>query len=133
MYVEDLIINTNYKEEIIFLDEKIKEFIKKTNVKQGILYVNSLHTTLSIIINENEKNLKEDILNVLSFLDRFEYEHDNIDENASSHIKNILLGNNITIPIVEGKLNLGKWQSILAVELDGPKTRKVRLTIIEEK
>ncbi len=132
MFVEDLIIESNFKEEIILLDEKIKEFLKKTSVKEGLLIVNSLHTTFSIIINENEKNLKEDILNVLSFLDRFEYEHDNIDDNASSHIKNILLGNNIIIPIVNGSLSLGTWQNILGVELDGPKTRRVRLTIIEK-
>ncbi len=133
MFVEDLIINTSFKEEIIVLDEKVKEFLKKTRAKNGFLTINSLHTTFSIIINENEKYLKEDILNVLSFLDRFEYEHDNIDNNASSHIKSILLSNNVVIPIIEGKLSLGTWQNILAVELDGPRERKVRLTIIEEK
>ena len=133
MFVEDLIINTSFKEEIIVLDEKVKEFLEKTKVKNGLLTINSLHTTFSIIVNENEKYLKEDILNVLSFLDRFEYEHDNIDSNASSHIKNILLGNNVVIPIIDGKLSLGTWQNILAVELDGPRERKVRLTIIEEK
>lgn len=133
MFVEDLIINTSFKEEIIVLDEKVKEFLEKTKVKNGLLTINSLHTTFSIIVNENEKYLKEDILNVLSFLDRFEYEHDNIDSNASSHIKNILLGNNVVIPIIDRKLSLGIWQNILAVELDGPRERKVRLTIIEEK
>ncbi len=131
MYVEDLIIETNFKEEIIVLDEKVKSFLEKTKVKDGLLIVNSLHTTFSIILNENEKNLKEDIINVLSFLDNFEYEHDNIDDNASSHIKNILLGNNIVIPIINNKLSLGTWQSILGIELDGPKNRRVRLTIIE--
>ncbi len=131
LYVEDLIIETNFKEEIIVLDEKVKSFLEKTKVKDGLLIVNSLHTTFSIILNENEKNLKEDIINVLSFLDNFEYEHDNIDDNASSHIKNILLGNNIVIPIINNKLSLGTWQSILGIELDGPKNRRVRLTIIE--
>ena len=58
------------------------------------------------------------------------YKHDIIDNNANSHIRSFLIGNSETIPLYNGKLDLGTWQSIFFVELDGPRTRKVTVTIV---
>jgi len=62
------------------------------------------------------------------------YRHDNIDNNAAAHIKAAIIGNSISIPVINSKLNLGKWQSIMFCEFDGPRAdRKVIVTITRDK
>ena len=60
------------------------------------------------------------------------YQHNRIDNNADSHIRSFFIGNSETIPVYSGKTDLGTWQSIFFVELDGPRTRKVTVTVIGE-
>ena len=79
------------------------------------------HTTAGIVVNEAESRLLED---VTSFLDG-EWEHDRLDGNADSHLRALLLGPGETLPVVDGELDLGTWQSVLLVECDGPRTRTV--------
>jgi secondary thiamine-phosphate synthase enzyme len=57
------------------------------------------------------------------------YEHDELDNNAASHLRAILLGESVSVPIVDGGLSLGTWQSILFVECDGPRSRRVSVTV----
>ena len=80
------------------------------------------HTTTGIIINENEAGLKSDILTLLNELipKGKGYLHDRIDNNAHAHLRAVVLGSSVTIPIKRGALALGTWQSILFVECDGP-------------
>ena len=60
-----------------------------------------------------------------------DYEHDAIDDNAVAHLQATVLGESVTIPVVEGELDLGSWQSVLFVECDGPRTRRVSVTVID--
>ena len=65
--------------------------------------------------------------------DKYSWQHDRIDNNAKSHLKSFLLSSSETIPISNGKLDLGTWQSVFFVELDGPrKNRTVNLTFISD-
>ena len=66
-------------------------------------------------------------------LDKFSYEHDKIDNNARSHLKSFLLSSSETLPVKNGKLDLGTWQSVFFIELDGPRTnRTITLTMVGE-
>jgi secondary thiamine-phosphate synthase enzyme len=60
----------------------------------------------------------------------FGYAHDRIDNNADAHLKAVLLGSSETIPVIDGSLQLGTWQSIFLAEMDGPRTRDVKVTVI---
>jgi len=65
--------------------------------------------------------------------DKFSYNHDRIDDNARSHLKSFLLSSGETLPVKDGKLNLGTWQSVFFIELDGPRNaRTVTLTMVGE-
>ncbi len=88
-----------------------------------------------MLINENEPGLLKDFQNALENLvpSNVNYQHDRIDNNADSHIRSFLIGNSETIPLNNGKLDLGTWQSIFFVELDGPRRRKVTVTVMEDK
>ena len=126
-------INTNTKTELINITPIIQQQIKNT-IQNGIINISTKHTTTSIIINEDEKNLKKDILNTIKeIIPNKNYKHDTIDNNAKSHLQSILLPTTETIPIQNEKINLGTWQSIFLIEHDGPRNnRTINLTIIGE-
>lgn len=89
------------------------------------------HTTAGLVVQENESRLREDLESFLSALVPDEgHAHDRIDDNADSHLRATVLGPSVTVPVVDGELALGTWQSILFVECDGPRTRRVRVTVV---
>ena len=92
----------------------------------GTVTVYSEHTTTGITINEAEPRLLEDFEQALSDLvSNSGWKHDELDGNADSHIRSLLVGPSVTVPVVDGTLQLGTWQSVLFVECDGPRTRTV--------
>ena len=117
-------IKTTKQEEVIDITSKVEECIK---VKEGIALVYTPHATASIIINENyDPNICLDILEALSnLIPQGKWKHDKIDNNGAAHIKAAILGPSESIPIKDGKLQLGQWQSIMLVELDGPRERTI--------
>nr|MCK4930463.1 secondary thiamine-phosphate synthase enzyme YjbQ [Nanoarchaeota archaeon] len=127
-------ISTSRKQELIDITDKVNELVKKSKVKEGICNVFVKHATAAIIINENyDPNVCIDFLNALNkaFPDHAGYLHDKVDNNAGAHIKAAVLGPSETIPIENGKLKLGRWQSIMVVELDGPRSnREVEVRIL---
>ncbi len=89
------------------------------------------HTTAGLIVQENEPRLCGDIESFLRDLVPDEgHAHDELDGNADSHLRAALLGPDVTVPIVDGQLALGTWQSVLFVECDGPRSRTVSVTIV---
>ncbi|MDD2777932.1 MAG: secondary thiamine-phosphate synthase enzyme YjbQ [Methanocellales archaeon] len=126
-------VQTSKETELVDITERVKGSIESENVNNGFCVVFSKHTTTGIIINENEPRLKEDILNMLEEIvpsDK-DYLHDEIDSNAHSHLRSILLGSSVVVPIENGSLSLGTWQSIFLVELDGPRRRTVNVSIMK--
>jgi secondary thiamine-phosphate synthase enzyme len=102
------------------------------DIEDGICTVYVPHTTAGVIVNEREGRLLTDIENALERLvPRDEgYEHDAIDDNADAHLRAILLGESVSVPIVGGDLALGTWQSILFVDGDGPRRRRLRVATV---
>ena len=125
-------INTNKNFEIIDITSTINELI---DVENGIISIFSKHSTSAIVVNENESGLLKDLEFTLDNLitDKFTYQHDRIDDNAKSHLKSFLLSSSECLPIKNGRLDLGTWQSVFFIELDGPRHgRSISLTIIGE-
>ena len=136
MIIKDsLVINSRTRFQIIDITSYINEKIDKSSVSLGLINIFAKHTTSSIIINENEEGLGYDIQNLLYDLipESNEYSHDLIDHNAHSHLKSLFLSPQETVPIVDGRMDLGTWQSVFFIELDGPRHgRTISLTIIGE-
>ena len=125
-------LNTNKNFEIIDITSKVNELI---DVDQGIVSIFSRHSTSAIVVNENERGLLNDLEFMLDNLvsDKFSYQHDRIDDNARSHLKSFLLSSSECLPIRNNRLDLGTWQSVFFIELDGPRhNRTISLTIIGE-
>jgi secondary thiamine-phosphate synthase enzyme len=92
----------------------------------GVCTVFVRHTTAGVVCNESEPRLLADVERLLSSVVPDEgWEHDELDGNADSHLRATLLGNSLTLPVADGRLDLGTWQSVLFVECDGPRTRTV--------
>lgn len=125
-------IDTSKNFEIIDITSKINELI---DVEEGILSIFSRHSTSAIVVNENESGLLRDLEFTLNNLitDKYSYDHDRIDNNARSHLKSFLLSSSECLPIKNGRLDLGTWQAVFFIELDGPRHgRTISLTIIGE-
>lgn len=94
----------------------------------GTITVYVEHTTAGVTINEAESGLLADLRTFLDGLVPDDgWEHDRIDDNADSHLRALLLGPSVTVPVVDGSLAVGRWQSVLLVECDGPRERTVRV------
>jgi secondary thiamine-phosphate synthase enzyme len=118
-------IRTEKKVQIVDITHEVEQFVSKSAVVDGICIVHAPHATASIILNENESGLKSDLENKFEklFADSG-YKHDKIDDNAASHVASSVLGNSRTIPVRSGRMIRGTWQSIMFVELDGPRNHR---------
>ncbi|USH00079.1 secondary thiamine-phosphate synthase enzyme YjbQ [Thermococcus argininiproducens] len=124
-------IPTRKEFELIDITSMINEKVKEAKVKEGIAVIFTRHTTTALFINENESGLVAD---VKEFFEKLVpkgegYHHDRIDNNAHSHLRSIILNPSIAIPIKDGRLLLGTWQSVIFAELDGPRRRKIFVKI----
>ena len=125
-------IQTTSHTQLIDITASLNQEIADTGIDTGVCMVYSQHTTTAIIINENEPGLKEDILKLINVIvPQDGYAHDRIDNNARSHLQAVILGNSVCIPVENGGLALGIWQSVFFVELDGPRTRRFTVRIID--
>ena len=124
-------LKTDERIEIHDITQEIQLIVGQSSCKNGLVNIYSRHSTSGIVINENEKGLLKDFQDALENIvpPNKNYNHNRIDNNADSHKRSFLIGNTVTIPLYDGKLDLGTWQSIFFVELDGPRRRKVTVTV----
>ena len=133
-------LETNEGISIYNVTPHIEKILETKSIKNGQVLVFSRHTTTALAINEYEERLLEDIKVHLRKLapESAKYLHNDLhlrdvppDEpiNAHSHLMAMMLNNNEIIPIVDGKLALGTWQSVLFFDLDGPRKRSLLIQI----
>jgi secondary thiamine-phosphate synthase enzyme len=124
-------IRSHRKYEMLDITGRVADIVRQSQAAEGICSVYVTHATAAIIINENyDPNVCEDVLDALGkLIPEGVWRHDRVDNNAAAHIKSAILGPGETIPVREGKMVLGTWQAIMLVELDGPRDRRVVVTI----
>jgi len=125
--VAEFIVRTNKKQEMVDITQRVADLVKQSRVSDGICLVYVPHATAAVAINENaDPNVCEDILEALgNLVPEGRWRHDRIDNNAAAHIKATILGPSQAVPVRGGRLRLGTWQSVMLVELDGPRERSV--------
>ena len=130
-------VSSSKHQELIDITESVKKIIEESGIQEGLCNIYAMHATAAIVINENyDPNICLDFLDAInkSFPERAGYRHDHIDGNAAAHIKAEILGPSETVPIKKGKMMLGTWQSIMVVELDGPRNnRNINVEILKKK
>lgn len=127
-------ISSKKKNQVIDITEQVKEIVSSSKIKEGICLVYVPHATASIIINENwDPNICDDFLDSLTnLIPEGKWRHDKVDGNGAAHIKAAIVGPSETLIINKGNLVLGRWQSLMVADFDGPKNRKVIVKIIKD-
>jgi len=126
-------VDTSSKEEVLDVTNLVEKAINKSGVKEGVAIVFLKHTTAALCINEAERGLMDDILKTFSTLVKEnKYKHDEVDRNATSHLRSILILPSLVLPVSGGSLQLGTWQRILMIEFDGPRRRELYVQVIGE-
>ena len=127
----DFHVRTRQKYEMIDVTGEVADVVRKAAMPEAICSVYVTHATAAIVINENDDpNVCRDVLDALDkLIPEGVWRHDRVDGNAAAHIKSAILGPGETIPVRDGRLLLGTWQAIMLVELDGPRERRVVVTV----
>ena len=123
---------TSQKAEMIDVTKRVRAEVKASNIENGLCTVYCSHTTGGVTINENtDPDVRTDILNALERAvphGAKYYKHE--EGNAHAHAKAVLVGFSVTVPVQMGKLMLGTWQAIYFAEFDGPRSRKLSVTVV---
>ena len=124
-------IRTNAKRQMVDITDRVVDLSRQAGVHDGICHVYVPHATAAIVINENDDpNLCVDILDALERqIPDGIWRHDRIDNNGAAHIQAAILGPSESVPVVDGEIVLGTWQAIMLVELDGPRDRRLVVTV----
>lgn len=114
---------------VVDVTSRVRAEVAASGVSGGICVVGSPHTTVGIIVNEPDSDLFGDLLNLVENAAPRDgwYRHP---DNSDSHLKALLLGGSVVLPVVDGDLDLGIWQAVLLCEFDGPRSRTVRVDLV---
>ena len=134
VYQEEFEIKTSRRREIVDITKKIEKIVEKSKVKNGICLIFLPHATAGIILEEHESGLIKDIENEIEklFPRGAGYEHDRIDDNADSHLASGFIGQSRIYPVKNGEIIRGTWQRALLIELDGPRHRRIFVSVMGE-
>ena len=128
---EVLRISTGSLKEVVDLTDQLQSLIRKAKMQEGICSIFVAHTTAGLTTGEIGEGTEKDLLEVVEQMVpsiRFRHAHD--PSHAWSHMASSILGSSLTIPVSAEKLVLGTWQSVMLVELDGPRERTIHVTLL---
>lgn len=143
IFGDSLELQSRERTQFVDLTEWVAETLERSGVVHGLAQIQVLHTTAAIMVNENEPRLLEDFKTLLERLapGNGVYAHDDMEQrrahalpeerpNGHAHARALLVGPSKILNVREGRVALGRWQSVFLVELDGPRTRTISLTVM---
>lgn len=133
-------LSSEERAEVSDVTKLVRDAVQQSPVTAGIALINTLHTTCALFINEYQSALIDDLKGLIERLvpERDGYRHDDprVSDcergNAHAHLRAALLGRNIAIGVNNGELTLGRFQSIIFAELDGPRRREISVQVLGE-
>jgi len=128
-------VSTRSARQSIDITDEVRGIVGRSGVTEGLCQVMALHSTAAVVLNEtDDPNLATDIVTALERVVPAGggWLHDRIDDNAHAHIKAAMLGPSELVPVRGGGLLLGTWQRLILMEFDGPRKRRVSVTLLRE-
>ena len=132
-FTEYLYMETKKKREYINITDKIEELVKQSDIEDGMALVSAMHITAGVYVNDAESGLIQDIDDWLQKLapEGPEYRHHRTGEtNGDAHLKNLLVGHQIILPITKRRLDLGPWQQVYYAEFDGKRRKRIVVKVM---
>ena len=123
-------VKSSRRVEILIITSRVNEALQRMELTDGLVCVFTPHTTAAISVNENaDPDVPEDLCRAFEALvPDVDFRHG--EGNSDSHFLSTLIGPSVMLPFHQGKLSLGVWQGIYFIELDGPRTREVRVSAV---
>lgn len=128
-------LSSEQKYELIDITPEVEEKVTSSKVREGVCLIAVPHATAGLVVNEDEKGVREDILDRILALapEDIAYQHDRIDNNARAHVISSIIGTDKVFIIEDSQLVRGTWQNIFFLELDGPRSaRRIVIKIFGE-
>jgi len=135
-YRKDLWFNIPSRRGFVNITQQVKDCLRESGIKEGMVLVNAMHITASVFINDDERGLHLDLEVWLEKLAPHEpvsqYRHNTGEDNADAHLKRSVMGREVVVAITNGKLDFGPWEQIFYGEFDGRRKKRVLVKIIGE-
>ena len=134
-HTEYLWFNTKKHRDYINITDEVEKVLAKSGIREGMILVSAMHITAGIYVNDAESGLISDIDEWLEKLApyRDSYQHHHTGEtNGDSHLKSLLIGHEVIVPVTQGKLDFGTWQQIYYAEFDGQRRKRVLVKVMGE-
>jgi secondary thiamine-phosphate synthase enzyme len=133
VFTDYLWFNTKKPQEFVRITEQIAATVAKSGVKEGTVLVSAMHITAGVFVNDWEQGLIEDFqvwLEKLAPRAKDYRHHQTGEDNADAHLKRTIMGHQVTLPITDGKLDLGPWEQVFYAEFDGQRRKRVVLKVM---
>jgi secondary thiamine-phosphate synthase enzyme len=134
-HTQYLTFTTRKEREYINITDKVAEALHASGCREGMVLVSAMHITAGVYVNDAEQGLIQDIDEWLETLAPRgpDYRHHRTGEsNGDSHLKNLLIGHEVILPITGGRLDLGPWQQVYYAEFDGRRPKRVIIKVMGE-
>ncbi len=124
--MERLSVKTSKKREIVDITDDVEELLRDVGAKEGICNLFVTHTTAALTTAETEPGISVDMLDLLEAITpQIEYRHNHAPGHAPDHIISSVIGASVSVPVKDGQLQLGTYQRIVLIELNGPRDRNI--------
>jgi secondary thiamine-phosphate synthase enzyme len=136
--LDTFVVRSSQKQEMIDITPEVIEATREAGIRNGFVGVFSQHTTAAVLVNEFQSALLFDIGEFLKRVveEGVSYRHNSPEwsdcarSNAASHLRSLLFSNSVMLPVVDGKVVLGQFQSVIMAELDGPRERTIKVQVL---
>jgi secondary thiamine-phosphate synthase enzyme len=126
-------VQTHQHSQVVDITAQVQRAVRESGVQEGVVVVYCPHTTAGLTINENaDPSVVADIIETLEKLVPWRAGYHHTEGNAAAHIKSSLLGHALTVLVEGGRLVLGTWQGLFFCEFDGPRSRRVLVSVAAE-
>ena len=133
VFTDYLWFNTKQRQEFVRITDDIAEIVAKSGVKEGTVLVSAMHITAGVFVNDWENGLIHDFQEWLEQLapagSNYRH-HQTGEDNADAHLKRTIMGHQVTLPITDGKLDLGPWEQVFYAEFDGRRKKRVVVKVM---
>ena len=132
-HTEYLQMHMPHRREIVHITPQVEQIVQRSGIRDGLCFVSPMHITAAVYVNDLEEGLMEDIMEWLEKVApaRPDYRHHQTGEdNGDAHLKSLLLHHETTLPVTNGRLDLGTWQRVFYAEFDGQRTKRLIVKVL---
>lgn len=127
--------NTEQQREYLNITDRVAQAVSKSEIREGLCLVSAMHITAGVYVNDDEPGFRRDLDEMLERVapEGADYHHHETGEtNGDAHLKNMLVGFQVLLPVTEGRLDLGPWQQVFYAEFDGQRRKRLVIKVIGE-